>query len=64
MSSCGKVKGVALLPMCEKPARQYTVVGTAVLEELDDARLHADAADRLNRAQLTPSDRLRDVHWK
>eukprot|EP00972_Heterocapsa_arctica_P055495 8188287-Heterocapsa_arctica.AAC.1 len=54
----------SILPMREEPAPQETVVGAAVLEELDDAGLRIDGADRLDRAQLTPSDWLRDVHRK
>eukprot|EP00972_Heterocapsa_arctica_P086759 12790008-Heterocapsa_arctica.AAC.1 len=54
----------SFLPMREKPARQETIVGATVLEEPDEAGLRIDGADSLDRAQLTPSDRLRDVRRK
>eukprot|EP00972_Heterocapsa_arctica_P025598 3766919-Heterocapsa_arctica.AAC.1 len=48
-----------LWPMCKVPARQETVVGTTILEELDDSPIRFDGADCLTR-----SSRLRDVHRK
>eukprot|EP00972_Heterocapsa_arctica_P068273 10087735-Heterocapsa_arctica.AAC.1 len=48
--------------MRQEPARQETVVGTTVLEELNRARLRVDEVDRVDHALLSSSSKLRDVH--
>eukprot|EP00972_Heterocapsa_arctica_P087104 12841945-Heterocapsa_arctica.AAC.1 len=62
MSSCGRVCRAASCPCARNQLDKRLLSAQQYSKSL--RRLHVDDVDRLDRAQLTPCSRLRDMHRK